>query len=89
MSKELIWSEESEFVYGLASDFNSEEEFIQEVKYQYEDGDCEVANIKNQPCIYADKGVSSGYLMPLASTDVVIENYYTAEVTSISEEELL
>lgn len=80
MAKELLWSEDSDFVYGLANDFLSKEEFVEEVKKQYEDGECEVSNFQVQPCIYSEKTIHADCLIPLASAYVSIENYFTASV---------
>ncbi|MBD8839387.1 hypothetical protein IFU39_16365 [Paenibacillus sp. CFBP 13594] len=86
MAKELIWSEDSDYVYGHSSSFNSKEEFEEEVKKQYEDGECEVTNILVQPCITSEKPIYSDYLIPLASVYASIENYYTAEVSHVFED---
>ena len=88
MSKELIWSEEQDFVYGLKSDFASKEEFTTQVVNQYEDGPCIIKNIQVQPCLFTSDEILPDVLIPLSSTDVVIENYYTAEVEEVSDEDV-
>ena len=80
MSKELIWSEDQDFVYGLKSDFASKEEFIEEVTNQYDNGRCIIKNIKIEPCVFTSDDILPGVLIPLSMTDIAIENYYTAEI---------
>ncbi|GBF35425.1 hypothetical protein DCCM_4552 [Desulfocucumis palustris] len=86
MAKELLWSEDMDYVYGWKKDFESKDEFIGEVKKQYEDGECEVVNVKIEPCIASEEGIPGDKVIPLALTDVVIENFYTAQVQPINEE---
>lgn len=82
MAKELIWSEESEFVYGRAAEFETKQDFIDTVLAQYEDGNCEVTDVKIQTCIYSEDAIPGEQLIPLSLAGVVIENYYTASVNS-------
>ncbi|WP_110929726.1 hypothetical protein [Paenibacillus bouchesdurhonensis] len=83
MAKELIWSEESDFVYGRAVEFENKEDFINTVKDQYEDGECEVADVKIQPCVWTERTIPKECLVTLSSAYAVIENYYTASVSDI------
>jgi len=80
MSKELIWSEDQDFAYGLKSDFESKEEFAERVIDQYENGICVVKNIQIQPCLFTSGEILPDVLIPLSLIDISIENYYTAEV---------
>ena len=48
MAKELGWSECGEKVYGLKKDFKNVDEFIEEVKSQYEDGEITITDIKTK-----------------------------------------
>ena len=84
MSKELMWSEDQDFAFGLKSDFLSKEEFIEVVTSQYDNGLCVVKNIKIEPCIFTSDGILPDVLIPLSLIDVVIENYYTAEVEEVT-----
>ena len=86
MSKELIWSEDQGFVYGLKSDFASKEEFAERVIDQYENGTCVVKNIQIQPCLFTSDEILPDVLIPLSLVDISIKNYYTAEV-EVEEEE--
>lgn len=83
MSKELIWSEESEYVYGRVVEFEDKEDFAKTVKSQYENGNCNVLNIKVESCLYTEKTIIGDQLIPLSCLDVCIENYYTAEVEEV------
>ncbi|MGM1044796.1 MAG: hypothetical protein ACQEXX_01480 [Bacillota bacterium] len=85
MAKELIWADSYEYVYGLKRDFQNKEEFIQEVKNQYEDGECDVKDIRVEPCICSEERIEADTLIPLSLTaDVVIENYYMGEVHAVN-----
>lgn len=83
MAKELIWSENMDYVYGLAKDFESEDDFVSTVKSEYEDGECMVTEVKIQPCIYAPDGVRGDAIIPLKLVEIHIENYYTARVEQV------
>ncbi len=83
MAKELIWSNEDEYVYGRQADFLSKEDFAAAVKEQYEEGDCNVVDITIEPCIYSERTIPGDHLVPLSLVDYCIENYYTARVVPI------
>lgn len=89
MSKELLWSEDMDFVYGWEKDFENKTDFINTVKKQYEDGECDVINIKIEPCIATEKGIMADKITPLALTDIVIENFYTAQIEPIKEDQIM
>lgn len=80
MAKELIWSEESEYVYGRQAEFANKEDFAKEVKSQYEDGECNVQDVKIEPCLYSERTLPGDHLIPLSLEEVSIENYYSARV---------
>lgn len=86
MAKELLWSEEMDSVIGWARDFKNTSDFIDEVKGQYENGPIDVTNVRVQACICTEEGIPGDTIMPLSSTDVVIENFYTARISEIEEE---
>jgi len=87
MPKELLWSEDQDFVYGLKSDFESKIEFTEQVINHYENGPCVVKNIQVQPCLFTTDEILPDVLIPLSLTDISIENYYTAEVEEVEEKE--
>jgi len=87
MARELNWSEEQDFAYGLKDDFVSKEEFAERVISEYENGPCVVNNIKIEPCVFTSDEILPDVLMPLSMTDIVIENYYTAEVEEVATDE--
>ncbi|MNW46853.1 hypothetical protein D3C74_241670 [compost metagenome] len=80
MAKELIWSYEDKYVYGRKAEFASKEEFAETVKDEYDDGVCEVSDIKVEACLYSEKTIPGDHLIPLSLEEVYIENYYTAKV---------
>ena len=88
MEKELIWSNEDEYVYGRQVEFTSKDDFIATVKERYmkdryEDGECNVVDVTIQPCIYSERTIPGDHLVPLSLVDYCIENYYTARVVPI------
>jgi hypothetical protein len=83
MAKELIWSEDSEKVYGWKKDYKTKDEFVSNVKSQYEDGECVVTNVKEEVCICTCQAIPADIIMPLTLADVSIENFYTADVTAV------
>ncbi|WP_432400986.1 hypothetical protein [Wukongibacter sp. M2B1] len=88
MSKNLLWSEDSDVVYGLKSEFKDKEEFKKLAEEEFETfdlGKCEIDinDVKIKACISTLEGVPAESLLPLSSTDVVIENYYISDVEFI------
>jgi len=83
MEKELIWSNEDEYVYGRQVEFTSKDDFIATVKKRYEEGECNVVDVTIEPCIYSDRTIPGDHLVPLSLVDYCIENYYTARVVPI------
>jgi len=78
--KSLFWSEDGDKVYSLRSQYKSKEEFIANVINNYDDGECTVENVRVETCIFSEKGVRAEMITPMSLTDIVIENYYTANV---------
>ncbi|WP_157930369.1 hypothetical protein, partial [Mycobacteroides abscessus] len=85
MSKELIWSDEMEYVYGWYRDFESIQEFIETVKSRYEDGECNVEDAKRELCFVTERGLKPDLIVPVNLTDVTLEEFYTARVEPIEE----
>ncbi|WP_153123249.1 hypothetical protein [Peribacillus tepidiphilus] len=83
--KHVTFSEDGDLAYGKSSDFNNADEFIKAVQEQYYKEGCIVENIKIESCISTLEGISAEYIIPLRCTDVVIENYYVADVRSEKE----
>ena len=83
MAKELIWSNENEYVYGRKVEFTSITEFEAEVKCQYEDGECNTVGTTIEPCIVTERTISGGHLVPLSLSDYIIENYYMTRVVPV------
>lgn len=91
MLKSTMWSDENEKVYGLKSDFQSEDEFVATAVAQYKefDGkDCIASNVRIETCISTHEGLEAGITLPMSMTDVVIENYYTADVCELENGEI-
>ncbi|WP_425622490.1 hypothetical protein ACPT9H_18130 [Brevibacillus borstelensis] len=78
--KSLFWSEDGEKVYSLQSQYKSADEFIANVMNNYDEGECVVENVRVESCICSEKGVPAEIIVPMSLTDIVIENYYTADV---------
>lgn len=78
--KSLFWSEDGEKVYSLQSQYKSADEFIANVMNNYDEGECVVENVRVESCICSEKGVPAETIVPMSLTDIVIENYYTADV---------
>ncbi|MDN4067673.1 hypothetical protein QYF50_07175 [Paenibacillus vini] len=85
MAKELIWSNEDEYVYGRLAEFHCKEDFVSTVKVQY-DGNCEVIDVKIEPCLYSERTLPGDHLIPLSLEEVSIENYYSGKVMPLVEE---
>jgi hypothetical protein len=88
--KNTIWSEENDYVQGLKSEFDNEQDFVLNATKQYKDFDgkkCVISNLKVEACISTARGVPGDALMPLSMTDVEIANYYTADVSELEEGE--
>ena len=88
MSKEIIWNEDLDFAYGSAKKYNSEEEFVDDIKNGHmtmSGYECEVEDVKIQACILTCEGINAETLIPLPDTDIVIENYYTAIVETLED----
>ncbi len=83
MAKEILWSEDGEKVYGWKEDFKNADEFIEEVKSQYDGGSISVENIKIETCISSTESIPADVVIPLTSIKVTIENF----ITGIIEEE--
>ncbi len=83
MAKELIWSHEGEYVYGHKAEFFSEVDFINTVMDEYDEGVCEVTDVKIEPCLYSERTLPGDHLIPLSLEEIIIENYYTAKVKQV------
>lgn len=83
MARELLWSEDMDFVYGWFKDFKDERDFIREVQNQYEDGECKVTNVIKEHCILTEEGLRGDMVAPIRLTDIEIELFYTASVEGI------
>ncbi|MEH7521749.1 hypothetical protein V7149_00480 [Bacillus sp. JJ1503] len=82
-TKHITFSEDGGIAYGKASDFNNTDEFIVAVNEQYHEEVCWVDNIRIESCISTLEGIGAEMIIPLSSTDIVIENYYIADVGEI------
>lgn len=87
MAKELIWSNEDEYVFGRQVEFENKEDFIKTVKDQYENGECNVVDIAVEPCFHSAEPIPSEYLVPLSLTDFCIENYFMGKVVPVEGKE--
>ncbi|MGN7938522.1 hypothetical protein [Metabacillus sp. 22489] len=83
MKKNIIWSEGGEIAYGREKDFVNYDEFVKTIQEQYQEEFCLVENVRRQACISTLEGLSAESLIPLSSTDIVIENYWLADVSEI------
>lgn len=86
MNNNIIWTEDMDVAYGVVRDFKNSEDFIKEVKNHYLEvngEECEIEDCKIQACISTGEGISPETIMPLFYTDVVIENYYIADVYEV------
>ncbi|UII56695.1 hypothetical protein LS684_04315 [Cytobacillus spongiae] len=81
--KNITFSECGEVAYGKASDFKNADEFIKEVNEQYHEEMCEVENVRIESCISTLEGIGAEMIVPISSTDIVIENYFVADVSEI------
>ncbi len=86
MAKEIIWSDDYDFAYGTKAEFLSEEDFINEVISQYDDGPIQVVDIKTQTCFCSETTLEGGRLIPLQHVDFVIENYYVGTIEVVKDE---
>lgn len=82
-TKNIIFSEDGDVAYGKANDFNNADEFIVAVNEQYHEEVCLVDNIRIESCISTLEGIGAEMIIPLSSTDAVIENYFVADVSEI------
>lgn len=87
MAKEILFSEGNELAYGSAMDFDSENEFVEAVKSQYDDGPINVINVKVETCIHSMSGVPSELLVTMKKIDINIEDYYIGEIVEVEEDE--
>ena len=82
----LLWNDDSDSVCGHTDDFETKEDFIEQVKKEFESFDgikCVVEDIKIEPCISTGIGLPSETLIPLSKTDVEIANYYIARTIEL------
>lgn len=86
MEYKLLWNEDSDMAYGYKGHFKTEEIFIKQVKEEFKsfDGkDCEVKNVRIEACILTKEELPGEMIIPLSATDIVIENYYLADVIEL------
>ncbi|MBP0725552.1 hypothetical protein J5Y03_10165 [Bacillus sp. RG28] len=79
----IIFSEDGDVAYGKVSEFINADKFIKAVQEQHYQEICIVENIKIETCISTLEGIGADMITPLSSTDVVIENYFVADVSEI------
>jgi hypothetical protein len=79
----ITFSEDGDVAYGKASEFNNADDFIKSVQEQYHQEIFIVENIRIETCISTLEGIGAEMIIPLSSTDVVIENYFVADVSEI------
>lgn len=87
MAKEILFSEDNDLAYGRAMDFDNENEFIEAVKSQYDDGPISVTNIKVETCVHSSSGVPRELLVTMKGIDITVEDYYTADITELDEDD--
>lgn len=80
-NKQVTFSEDGDVAYGKVSVFNNTDEIIVAVNNQYHEEVCWMDNIRIETCISTIEGIGADRITPLSSTDVVIENYYVADVS--------
>jgi hypothetical protein len=85
-SKQIIFSENGEVAYGRTIDFINSDVFKSAVNEQHHEEMCSVANIRVEACISTIEGIGAELIVPLSSTDAVIENYFVADVSEIEKE---
>lgn len=81
--KHIIFSECGEIAYGKAKDFINKDNFTKAVIDQYHEELCTVDNIRIESCISTLEGIGAEQIVPLSSTDLVIENYFVANFCEI------
>lgn len=79
MGKNIILSDDGEKAYGRTKDFIRKDIFIEAIKKQVE-GIKDVKDVKIESCISTIEGIPPEWLIPLSAADVVIENYWTADI---------
>ncbi|NFG62703.1 hypothetical protein FDG75_14920 [Clostridium botulinum] len=87
MDNKLIWKNHEKIVYGRKSDFKSQLDFLNTVKYEHKKMtryDCYVDNITLKVYIITEEGLEKNTFIPISNTDINIEtmycgNFYTME----------
>lgn len=92
LTKCLIWSEENDQVFGAEREYETTHEFIEAIKHRYRkmtDKECNVSNVRLEPCILTESGLPSEMLIPLRLTDIEISNYYAADVEELCSDDMI
>lgn len=83
MDKSIIWNEDMDKAYGIKSDFQNEEEFINDVCEEYSKltgKDCLAGDVETKSCLSTEEGIEAETIVPMDETDVCINTYYITEV---------
>jgi hypothetical protein len=81
--KEILFDSELERVYGEIKDWENEEHFKINAETQYKEiteKECVIKNIRIEECISTKNGICPESRIPVSLTDVIIEEYYIADV---------
>lgn len=80
----FFWNDDLSGALGSVSDFEDRADFLQKLKDEFYtcSPDCEITKIgvTVESCIMTEKGIPRDSVIPLSATDVVIENFFTAEI---------
>ncbi|WP_432408294.1 hypothetical protein [Wukongibacter sp. M2B1] len=84
-NKKIVWNDDMDVASGLEKDFENMDEFIFKVKRsfkEYTGESCQTENLVLQACVATGKGIEAETITPLVETDIIIQNWYTCEVSS-------
>jgi translation elongation factor EF-1beta len=86
----LIWNEDGDTVWGLVSDFNSENEFFAQIEaeYLYFNGTkCNYipGDVKKEWMILTGEGLPAEMIIPIRNLDIQVSQYYSIEVYEAEE----
>ncbi|MCP3810041.1 hypothetical protein NLX78_22740 [Paenibacillus sp. Lou8.1] len=88
MAKEILWSENQEFAYGIKAEFINKEDFIATVKAEHEDltdEECDVVDVEVCTGLYTDETLEAERIILLKYTNVQIENWYVGRIAEPKE----
>jgi hypothetical protein len=78
--KRIIWSVDGDLAFGKTTEFPNHDRFVKAIQEQFPGKKVLIDKVRIEPCISTTEAIAEEILTPLSNTDIVIENYWLADI---------